>query len=160
MTIQIGDRIPNVELKRLTGDGVESVPTAEYLAGRKIVLFAVPGAFTPTCNDTHFPGFLVQVDKFAEKGVDRVACVSVNDAFVMSAWGKATRAEDHIDMLADGNGELAEAMGLVLDGSGFGMGKRSKRYAALIDDGVLKILNIEPGPSVEISSAETLLSEL
>jgi len=160
MTIQIGDKVPDVELKQLTDEGMQSVPTGEYLAGRKIVLFAVPGAFTPTCNDTHFPGFLVNVDKFAEKGVDRVACISVNDAFVMNAWGKSNNAGDHMDLLADGNGEFAEAMGLVLDGSGFGMGKRSKRYAALIEDGVLKVLNIEPGPGVEVSSADTLLASL
>lgn len=160
MTIQIGDRVPEATLRRWTDDGMQTISTGELLGGKKVVLFAVPGAFTPTCNDTHLPGFLVHSDEIKARGVDEIVCVAVNDAFVMAAWAKATNAGDHILMLSDGNGELAAAMGLALDASGFGMGGRSKRYAAILDDGVVSYLGVEPGKEVGVSSADAVLENL
>jgi glutaredoxin/glutathione-dependent peroxiredoxin len=160
MTIRVGDTVPAVTLRRLTADGIKTLTTTELLSGKKVALFAVPGAFTPTCSDAHLPGFQVRAEEFKAKGVDTVACVAVNDPFVMAAWAKARGVDDSILMLSDGNGELAEALGLVLDGSGVGLGKRSKRYSALIDDGVVKALHVEPATAVTVSGAETLLADL
>ena len=160
MTIQIGDRVPEATLRRWTDDGMEMVSTGELLGGKKVVLFAVPGAFTPTCSDTHLPGFMVRSDEIKAKGADSLVCVAVNDAFVMAAWGKASNVGDHILMLSDGNGEFSRALGLELDASGFGMGQRSKRYAAVIDDGVVTYLGVEPGKEVGVSSAEAVLEAL
>ena len=128
MTIQIGDRVPEATLRRWTDDGMETVSTGELLGGKKVVLFAVPGAFTPTCSDTHLPGFMVRSDEIKAKGADSLVCVAVNDAFVMAAWGKASNVGDHILMLSDGNGEFSRALGLELDASGFGMGQRLLSY--------------------------------
>lgn len=160
MPIQAGDKVPSVELATMTADGIKKLSTNELFAGKRVVIFAVPGAFTPTCNDTHLPGFQVHVDEIKAKGVDTVACVSVNDVFVMGAWGKATNASEHILMLADPNGDLAEAMDLVLDLGHVGLGKRSKRWAAIVQDGVVELINVEPAGDVAGSSAETILAAL
>jgi peroxiredoxin len=132
----------------------------ELCAGKKVVLFAVPGAFTPTCSVQHLPGFVTNAGNLKEKGVDIVACISVNDPFVMGAWGKDRSAGEEVLMLADGNAEFTSAVGLEMDGSGFGLGKRSQRYAMIIDDGVVSTLNVESGPSVDVSSAEAILAAL
>lgn len=158
MTIQTGDSIPEVTLKTMGENGPEAISTADIFNGKKVVLFAVPGAFTPTCSAAHLPGFVVNVDAIKAKGVDTVACTSVNDVFVMNAWGKAQNAE-HILMLADGNAELATALGLTLDGSGFGMGTRSKRYAMIVDNGVVTHLAVDE-KGFELSSAEAILAAL
>ena len=160
MAIQVGDSIPNLQLTQMTADGLKPVATGDLFAGKKVALFAVPGAFTPTCTDTPLPGFLVQADKIKEKGADLIVCTSVNDPFVMASWAKATNAADHIQMLADGNGDLAEALDLVLDLSHIGLGKRSKRYAAIIDDGVVRYLGVEPAGDVGVSSADAVLEAL
>lgn len=158
MPIQAGDRIPNVELKTMGANGPESISTEEIFSGKRVVLFAVPGAFTPGCSQTHMPGFVVNADKILAKGVDRIACVSVNDAFVMAAWQKDQNAEQ-ILMLADGNAEFARALGLELDASGWGMGVRSQRFALIADDGVVQWIGIDT-KGVDKSSAETVLSQL
>ena len=160
MAIQVGDRIPDLQLTQMTPDGLKPVSTGELFAGKKTVLFGVPGAFTPTCNDTHLPGFLVRADDIKAKGVDQIVCTAVNDPFVMAAWGKATHAGEHIRMLADGNGDLARALGLVLDLGHIGLGQRSKRFAAIIDDGTLQHLQVEPGGEVGVSSADAVLEAL
>lgn len=160
MPIQVGDRIPNLQLTQMTSDGLKPVSTDELFSGKKVVLFGVPGAFTPTCNDTHLPGFLLKADDFKAKGVDLIVCTAVNDPFVMAAWGKATNAGDHIQMLADGNGDLARALDLVLDLSHIGLGQRSKRFAAIFDNGTLQLLNVEPAGDVGVSSAESVLQAL
>ena len=160
MAISVGDRIPDVKLMTVTEDGVAPVQSGEVLGKGKVVLFAVPGAFTPTCSDHHLPGFVLRADELLAKGVDSVACVSVNDAFVMGAWGEAQGVDGKVTMLADGNGDFARAMGLELDGSGFGLGTRSQRYAAVIKDGVLSDLMVEPGPGLEVSSADKVLEKL
>jgi peroxiredoxin len=137
-----------------------SVRTGEVLGSGRVVLFGVPGAFTPGCSKIHLPGFVRQADQLAAKGVDKVACIAVNDAWVMDAWGKDQGVGDKIVMLADGNGEFADAMGLSFDGGGFGLGKRSQRYAAVIEDGVITKLNVEAGGGVDVSSCENVLSQL
>ena len=161
MTISIGDNIPAATFKEKTADGIVEVKLGEFAQGRKIVLFAVPGAFTPTCSDNHLPGFLINRDQFLSKGVDEIAVVSVNDAHVMGAWAKATEGDGKIRFFADGNGDFARAAGLDIDLSGGGMGVRSKRYSMLIEDGVVKQLNVEDNPGkAETSGAETLLGQL
>lgn len=160
MTIEIGDRIPEVTLKTATSDGVRDVSTAELFSGKKVVLFAVPGAFTPTCSDTHLPGFLARADEIKAKGADTIACIAMHDAFVMAAWGRDRGALEDILMLADGNGELTRALGLDLDLTRFGMGERSSRYAAIVDDGVVRMLGVETGPGVGVSGAEAVLAAL
>lgn len=160
MTIQVGDRIPNATLKTMGDKGPRDITTDEIFSGKKVVLFAVPGAFTPGCSNTHLPGFVVHVDDIKAKGVDTVACVAVNDAFVMDAWGKAQNAE-HLLMLADGVAEFTKALGLELDASGFGLGIRSKRYSMVVDDGVITILNVEAdGAGIKDSTAEKILEVL
>ena len=159
MTIQTGDKIPATTLKTMGAKGPEDITTADIFGGKKVVLFAVPGAFTPGCSMTHLPGYVVNADKIKAAGVDTIACLSVNDAFVMGAWGEAQNAEELL-MLADGNGELTAALGLELDGTGFGMGKRSQRYAMIVEDGTVTALNVEPGPGVDVSSAETIMGLL
>ena len=159
MTVKVGDKIPDVTMKMMGEKGPQDVSTSDLFAGKKVVLFAVPGAFTPTCSAAHLPGFVVNADKIKAKGVDAIVCVSVNDAFVMAAWAKDKNAEE-ITMVGDGNGDFAEAMGLVLDGSGFGLGKRSQRYALIAEDGVITALNVEQGPAFELSSAEKILEAL
>ena len=160
MALTVGDQIPDVELRTMTPDGPSAVNSRKVLGSGKVVLFAVPGAFTPTCSDYHLPGFVIRSEEFASKGVDTVACVSVNDAFVMSAWAAAQNVGDSVLMLADGNGDFVEAMGLVRDGSAFGMGKRSQRYAAIIEDGVITHLGVESAPGLSVSSAEAVLAAL
>ena len=159
MAVQIGDAIPEVNLKILGGQGPQDVSTSEIFAGKKVVLFAVPGAFTPTCGAAHLPGYVANADKIKEKGVDTIVCVSVNDPFVMDAWGKGQNAEA-IMMVADPEGELATAMGTKLDGSGFGLGKRSSRYSLVAEDGKITVLNLEQGGAFEVSSAEAMLDAL
>ena len=157
MTIKPGDRLPEVTLQRIR-DGVENVDTRALFDHTKVVIFAVPGAFTPTCSEKHLPGFVQQFDAFRDKGVE-VACVSVNDPFVMSAWNERDGSE-HITMLADGNGEFAEALGLTMDGSKFGMGKRSQRYSMVVNDGVVEQLNVEEPGAFNVSSADYMLERL
>ncbi len=159
--IQTGERIPEVTLKRLGDDGIEDVPTADFFKGRKVALFGVPGAYTPTCSQKHLPGFIEHAEQFKAKGVDEVACVSVNDPFVMKEWARASGAEGKVTLLADGNAELAQAMGLDFDGSGAGLGTRCKRFSAVVDDGVVTSLHVEESPgAVNVSGAETLLREI
>jgi len=160
MTIQVGDRIPSMTLTQPTADGPQPVQTDDYFAGRKVAIFAVPGAFTPTCSARHLPGFVEKAGEIKAKGVDEIAAVSVNDAFVMDAWGKQGGAEGKVTMLADGNGDFAEALGLAADFSKFGMGKRSQRWSAIVDDGVVKELNVEEPGAFSVSSAEFLLNQL
>lgn len=159
MTISTGDKIPAATLMLATANGPEKVDASDYFGSGKTALFAVPGAFTPTCSARHLPGFVEQAEAFKAKGFDRVACVSVNDAFVMRAWGDAHEAGGKVDMIADGNGEFAKALGLTMDGTGFGMGERSQRYSAIIEDGVVKALNVEAPGAFEVSTAEHLLSQ-
>ena len=161
MAIKVGDSLPaDVKLKEMGDGGPKDVTVGELFKGRKVVLFAVPGAFTPTCSMKHLPGFVEQSPAIRQKGVDEVVCLSVNDAFVMGAWGKEQNAAGKIDMVADGNGELTKALGLGLDASGFGMGSRSQRYAMIVQDGTVKELLVEPGPGLNASSAESVLSKL
>ena len=160
MTIQVGDRIPTATLLKATSEGPEPVETDSFFAGRKVALFSVPGAFTPTCSARHLPGFVDRVDELKAKGVDEVACVAVNDAFVMQAWAKASGAEGKVTMLADGNGDFAEALGLTMDGSKFGMGKRGSRWSAIVDDGVVSQLNVEDPGAFSVSSAEYMIGQL
>ncbi|MBO0714103.1 MAG: peroxiredoxin [Acidimicrobiales bacterium] len=160
MTIAVGDRIPDVEVRAATADGPKPVHTGEVLGKGKVVLFAVPGAFTPTCSDHHLPGFVLRADELKAKGASTIACIAVNDPFVLGAWARDRGVGDSLVMLSDGNGEFTKAMGLELDGSGFGLGMRSQRYAAIIDDGVITSLFVEPGPAVSVSSAESVLESL
>lgn len=160
MAISVGDRIPDVKLMTMTGDGPTPVQSGEALGKGKVVLFGVPGAFTPTCSDHHLPGFVLRADDLKAKGVDTIACVAVNDAFVMGAWGEARGADDQVTMLADGNGEFANAMGLELDASGLGLGTRSQRYAAILEDGVVSELMVEASPGLDVSSADSVLAKL
>ena len=159
MTIKTGDKIPECTLKTMGDKGPADITTQEVFSGKKVVMFAVPGAFTPGCSITHLPGYVVNADKIKAKGVDTIACISVNDAFVMGAWGEAQNASELL-MLADGNGDFTAALGLELDGSGFGMGTRSQRFAMIVDDGTVSHLNVEDGPGVDVSSAETMMALL
>ncbi len=158
MSIAVGQKIPSVKLKYASEKGPADITTDEIFAGKKVVLFAVPGAFTPTCSNAHLPGFVVNVDAIKAKGVDTVVCMAVNDAFVMGAWGKSQNAE-HILMLADGNGDLTRALGLELDGTGFGLGIRSKRFAMIVNNGTVELLNID-SLNLEKTSAEVILAAL
>ena len=160
MTIKIGDMIPAVQLKTMSSDGMKNVGTDEIFKGKKVVLFALPGAFTPTCSAKHLPGFVQHAEKIKAKGVDTIACLSVNDAFVMDAWGKAQNTGDKVMMLADGNGDFSKAVGLTMDGTGYGMGLRASRYAMLVDDGTVKALNVEAPGAFEVSSAEAVMKLL
>jgi len=162
MTIQIGERIPDATLSTPTEDGPRPISTADIFNGKTVALFAVPGAFTPTCSARHLPGFVDNRAELAAKGVDRIACISVNDAFVMGAWAKANElnGQDDVLMLADGNGDLTRELGLVLNATGFGMGERSQRYSMLVKDGVVTQLNIEQGGEFKVSTAEHLLAQL
>jgi len=160
MAIAVGDRVPDVKVFTFGDRGPEATTSEEVLGKGKVVLFGVPGAFTPTCSDHHLPGFVLRAADLREKGVDRVVCVSVNDPFVMGAWGEDQQVGDAVVMLADGNGELARAMGLTMDGSGFGLGSRIQRFAAILDDGTVSWLAVEPGPGLNVSSAEEVLKAL
>jgi peroxiredoxin len=159
--IKVGDRLPAAKLKRLTAEGIKDVPVAELTRGKKVVLFAVPGAFTPTCSEQHLPGFLQQAAALKAKGVDTIACVAVNDPFVLSAWDKASAINGQIELLSDGNAEFTKALGLDFDASAVGLGTRSKRYAMVVDDGVVRTLLVEDVPSqAEKSSAQAILATL
>jgi peroxiredoxin len=160
MTIKVGDRIPEGKFTQMTDNGPEPLTTADLFGGKKVALFSVPGAFTPTCSAKHLPGFVEQAAALKAKGVDTIACMAVNDVFVMSAWGKSASVGDRILMLADGNGEYAAALGLEMDASGFGMGKRGQRFSMVVDDGVVTQLNVEAPGKFEVSSAEAMLSQL
>jgi glutaredoxin/glutathione-dependent peroxiredoxin len=159
MTISKGDKIPDVTLVKATENGPEKVQSGEYFKGKKVALFAVPGAFTPTCSAKHLPGYVEKAGDLKAKGVDEIVCTAVNDAFVLGAWNKQA-GSDNVTMLADGNGEFAEALGLTMDGSGFGMGKRAQRYSAIVDDGVVTELNVEAPGDFKVSSAEHMLGQL
>jgi len=158
MTIKVGDKIPSTTFTQMKDGKPTPVTSDELFAGKTVALFALPGAFTPTCSAKHVPGFVQNYDAFKGKGVDSIACVSVNDAFVMGAWGKDQGAGDKVAMLADGNGDFTRAVGLEFDASKFGMGKRSQRYSMLVKDGVVKSLNVEEPGAYEVSSAEHMLS--
>lgn len=160
MTIKVGDRMPAGTFKYPGAEGPQQITTEQLFGGKKVVLFSVPGAFTPTCDARHLPGFIQHAADFKAKGVDTVACMAVNDVFVMNAWGKASHVEDKILMLADGNAEYARALGLEMDASGFGMGMRGKRFAIVADDGVVKGLFVEGPGEFKVSSAEHVLSQL
>lgn len=161
MTIEAGDKLPQATFRVMTPDGPAAKTTDEIFKGRKVVLFGVPGAFTPTCHRNHLPGFLAKAGEIKAKGVDAIAVTGVNDVFVMDAWAKSTGGQGQIEFLSDGNGDFARAIGLSLDGSGFGLGLRSQRYAMVVDDGVVTVLNVEDAPSkADVSSAEKLLEEL
>jgi peroxiredoxin len=161
MPIKVGDQIPDVKIKTMVDGKMQDVSTGELFKGKKAVLFAVPGAFTPTCSMQHLPGFIANARKIKDKGVELIACTSVNDAFVMDAWSKAQGAAgNEVMMLADGNADFAKAMGLEMDGKGIGFGTRSQRYAAIIENGVIKALNVEKPMKFECSSADAILDEL
>ena len=158
--IKVGETLPEVTFRTPTSDGPKPLTTSEAFAGKTVALFAVPGAFTPTCSAKHLPSYLDKAKELEEKGVDAIVCTSVNDAFVMGAWGKDQKTGDKILLLSDGNGEFAKALGLEMDGSKFGMGSRSKRYSMLVKDGVVQKLNVEDPGEYKISSAEYLLGQL
>jgi len=158
MSIQVGDPIPEVPLQRIR-EGVETVDTHALFDGKKVVLFAVPGAFTPTCSERHLPGYVEHFDAFRERGIE-VVCMSVNDPFVMQAWGQSQNVPEGLQMLADGNGDFTRALGLEMDASGYGMGRRSKRFALYAEDGVVKQLHVEAPGEYRVSSAEHVLAEL
>ncbi|HEU4548073.1 MAG TPA: peroxiredoxin [Rhizomicrobium sp.] len=160
MTIKVGDKIPSVTLMEMQDGKPAAVKTDDFFKGRRVALFALPGAFTPTCSAKHVPGFVNNHDALKAKGIDAIACVSVNDAFVMGAWSKDQNAGGKVHMLADGNGEFTQAVGLVMDATKFGMGKRSQRYSMIVDDGVVKSLNVEEPGAFEVSSAEHMLGQL
>ena len=161
MTVKVGDRLPNATLRLLTPDGPKPVETKDYFAGKTVVLFGLPGAFTPTCHKNHLPGFIATGAAFRAKGVDKIAMTAVNDHYVLKAWAEATGATGHVDFLADGGGDFAKALGLDIDLSAGGLGLRSKRYSMLVVDGVVKELNIEPETGkADVSSAEHILAQI
>jgi glutaredoxin/glutathione-dependent peroxiredoxin len=160
MTVSVGDKLPSTTFVKATDNGPEAVNSDEFFAGRKVALFSVPGAFTPTCSAKHLPGFLEKAGDLKAAGVDEIACTAVNDAFVMGAWGKANDAGDKVTMLADGNAEFAKAVGLTMDGSKFGLGERGQRFSMIVNDGVVEQLNVEAPGEFKVSSAEHLLEQL
>ena len=160
MAISAGEKVPSVDVMMATENGPEKANAADILGGGKVALFSVPGAFTPTCSAKHLPGFVEKADELKAKGVDKIVCVSVNDAFVMDAWGKAHHVDGKVEMMADGNGDLARALDLTMDGTGFGLGERSQRFAAIIEGGVIKDIFVEEPGAFEVSSAEYILGKL
>ncbi|MBU6444176.1 MAG: peroxiredoxin [Alphaproteobacteria bacterium] len=160
MTIKTGEKIPSATLMQMKGGAPQPVKTDDLFSGKKVVVFALPGAFTPTCSAKHLPGFVQHAGELKSKGVDTIACISVNDAFVMGAWGDQQKVGDAVAMLADGNGDFTRALGLEMDGTKFGMGKRSQRYAMIVDNGVVKTLDVEEPGSFSVSSAEHILKQL
>jgi glutaredoxin/glutathione-dependent peroxiredoxin len=160
MTIKVGDKIPQATFKFLTPEGPKEITSDELFGGKKVAFFAVPGAFTPTCSQRHLPGYVEKIDALKAKGVDTVACVSVNDAFVMGAWGKDQKTDGKVMMLADGSGDFARAVDLELDATRAGLGKRSQRYSMLVDNGIVKALHVEAPGKFEVSDAETMLKDL
>jgi len=159
MTIAVGDRIPDVKFLKAGENGPEPVESADFFKGRKVALFSVPGAFTPTCSAKHLPGYVEKASELKARGIDEIACTAVNDAFVMGAWGKASGSPD-VTMLADGNGEFAAAVGLEMDGSGFGLGKRGQRFSMVVNDGTVEQLNVEAAGEFKVSAAEYMLGQL
>jgi len=160
MAIKVGDQMPSGTLSQMTKDGPQKISTDQLFKGKKVVLFSVPGAFTPTCDAKHLPGFIQHADEIKAKGVDAIACLAVNDVFVMGAWGKASGAGDKVMMLADGNAEYTKKLGLELDASGFGMGIRGQRFSLIVDDGKVTRVNVEAPGEFKVSSAEHALSQL
>jgi peroxiredoxin len=160
MTIKVGDKLPSITLKYMNKDGMQTATTDDLFKGKKAVLFGLPGAFTPTCSAKHLPGFVTHADDLKQKGVEVIACLSVNDAFVMDAWGKAQNAGEKVLMLADGNADFAKATGLTMDGTGYGMGLRTSRWAMVLEDGKVKTLNVEAPGAFEVSSAEAVMKAL
>lgn len=160
MTIKVGDKIPDVPVMLATAEGPQKAQTGELLGKGRVALFAVPGAFTPTCSAKHLPGFIERAGDLKAKGVERIVCLSVNDAFVMKAWGDSQGAGDNVEMVADGNGDFAKALGLTMDAKGFGMGERSQRFSAIIENGVVKTLNVEEPGAFEVSGADYMLGQL
>ena len=160
MAIKVGDRIPEATLTRMTDGGPAPLTTGEIFGGKKVVLFSVPGAFTPTCSTKHLPGYVAQADAIKSKGVDTVACLAVNDVFVMDAWGKAQGAADKVLMLADGNGELTQKLGLEMDATKHGMGRRGRRFSMIVEDGVVKELNLEAPGELKVSTADATICQL
>ncbi|MBN1239059.1 MAG: peroxiredoxin [Gammaproteobacteria bacterium] len=160
MTIKVGDRMPKGQFMVMGENGPEPLSTDDLFSGKKVVLFSVPGAFTPTCSAKHLPGFVDNADQLKARGVDTIACMAVNDVFVMSAWGKSGNVGDKVVMLADGNGEYAKALGLEMDASKFGMGTRGQRFSVIVNDGVVEQVNVEPPGQFGVSSAETALQQL
>ena len=160
MTIEIGDHLPQVNFRVMTADGPGAKTTDDVFKGRKVALVAVPGAFTPTCDRNHLPGYVQHADEIRAAGIDAILVTAVNDVFVLKAWSAATDTDGKVEMLADGNGDFAKAIGLTFDGAGNGLGTRSKRYSMLVDDGVVRSLNVEDRPGVDVSSAETFLRSL
>jgi peroxiredoxin len=160
MTIKVGDKLPSVSLKYMNKDGMQTATTDDLFKGKKAVLFGLPGAFTPTCSAKHLPGFVTNADELKKKGVEVIACLSVNDAFVMDAWGRAQNAGEKVLMLADGNADFAKATGLTMDGTGYGMGLRTSRWAMILEDGKVKTLNVEAPGAFEVSSAEAVMKAL
>ena len=160
MTISVGDRIRSLNLIKATDEGPQPVDSDSFFSGRKVALFSVPGAFTPTCSARHLPSFVEKADELKAKGIDEIACTAVNDAFVMSAWGKSAGVDGKVTMLADGSGEFSDALGLSADFSKFGMGKRGQRWSAIVEDGVVKQLNVEEPGGYNVSSAEHMLGQL
>jgi len=159
MTIAVGDKLPDVKLTKATADGPEAVQSSDYFKGKRVALFSVPGAFTPTCSAKHLPGYVEKAADLKAKGIDEIACTAVNDPFVMGAWNQRDGSPD-VTMLADGNGEFAQALGLTMDGSGFGMGQRGSRWSAVINDGVVEQLNVEAPGDFSVSSAEAMYMAL
>ncbi|ODU19626.1 MAG: alkyl hydroperoxide reductase [Sphingomonas sp. SCN 67-18] len=160
MTIKTGDRLPETNFTKVTAEGAEKVTSTNYFAGRKVALFSVPGAFTPTCSAKHLPGYIDKAAELKAKGVDEIACTAVNDPFVMGAWSKSAGAGEAVTMLADGNGDFAKAVGLTMDGSGFGLGTRGQRFSMIVDDGVVSELNVEAPGEFNVSSADHMLGQL
>ena len=160
MAIKVGDKVPSVTLRYLTSEGVKAVPSEEFFAGKKVVVFGLPGAYTRTCSSRHLPGYVTSADTLRKKGIDAVACLSVNDAFVMGAWGKEHGAPGKVTMLGDGSAEFTKAIGLDLDRTEAGMGIRSQRYSMVVENGIVTELNIEPSGQYGVSSAEAMLEKL
>jgi peroxiredoxin len=160
MSISVGDRIPQTNFVKATAEGPQPVDSETFFAGRRVALFSVPGAFTPTCSARHLPGFVEKADQLKAKGIDEIACTAVNDAFVMSAWSQSGEADGKVTMLADGNGEFARAVGLEMDGSKFGMGRRGQRFSMVVNDGVVEQLNVEEPGAFNVSSADYMLDRL
>ncbi len=160
MTIKIGETLPEATLMTMRADGPEPLSTDDIFAGKRVALVSVPGAFTPTCSAHHLPGFKEQANALRAKGIDSIACISVNDVFVMAAWGKDQKVGADVTMLADGNGTFSDAIGLSFDGSGFGMGKRAQRYSMIVNDGVVEVLNVEAPGEFKVSSVDHMLGQL
>ncbi|UAK23549.1 peroxiredoxin [Sphingomonas nostoxanthinifaciens] len=160
MTIQPGDKVPDITLVRVCTNGPDKIATGAYFKGRRIVLFSVPGAFTPTCSAKHLPGFITEAEAFKDKGVDEIVCTAVNDPFVMAAWAKASAVDDRVTLLADGNGEFVRALGLDMDCTGFGLGMRGRRFAMIVGDGTVEQLFVEAPGEFEVSAAEYVLARL